>query len=235
MGSNDSKWEQPIHPVTVPDFYLGKYPVTNAQFAAFLQDYGNDRVKEGEYAGREIIDPFRWGLQNINDQWQPATGFENHPIVAVSWYGAVEYCKWLSAQTAQPYRLPSEAEWEFAARGGNAGLNFRYAGGNKLKEVGWYEKNSHVETKPVGLKLPNELELYDMSGNVWEWCADHWRENYDGAPQDGSAWTEGGDADRRVVRGGSWGDDDDYCRVSVRYWYFTLGRYYIIGFRLARY
>ena len=135
--------------------------------------------------------------------------FEDHPVINVTWYGAIAYCDWLSEKEGQPYRLPSEAEWEYVARGGVKSKDFLFAGGHKLKEVGWYSKNSHGQTKPVGLKQPNELGLYDMSGNVDEWCADHWHENYNGAPNDGSAWVTGGDASRRVVRGGSWYDNDE--------------------------
>ena len=133
------------------------------------------------------------------------------------------------------FRLPSEAEWEFAARGGRNTNGFKYAGSNKLKEVGWYDENSYYETKPVGLKFPNELGLYDMSGNVYEWCADAWHGNYEDAPEDGSAWMEGGDQNIRVVRGGSWDGVTLNCRVADRYRFITDDRSSLIGFRLARY
>ena len=160
---------------------------------------------------------------------------DDHPIVGISWNDAVAYCQWLSRLSGKDYRLPSEAEWEYAARGGHKSLGFRYAGSNKLKEVGWYSLNSHGETKPVGLKLSNELGLYDMSGNVREWCADHWHDNYGGAPNDGRAWVGVGDSAVRVVRGGSWLNFHSSCRASDRYWLGTGNWNSIFGFRLARY
>ncbi len=235
MGSDEYDSQKPIHKVTVPDFYLGKYPVTNAEFARFLNDYQSYKVKNGKYAGERIIEEQRWGMQLDNGQWKPAPGFEDHPIIYVTWYGAVTYCQWLSQESGHIYRLPSEAEWEYAARGGKYSQSFKYAGGNQLKEVGWYDQNSHSETKPVGLKQPNELGLYDMSGNVWEWCADHWHDNYKDAPQDGSAWEEGGDKDLRVLRGGSWNFDDINCRVSFRNGLGAVYRNLDFGFRVSRY
>jgi len=215
MGNNESEHEdeKPAHPVTVPDFYLGKYPVTQALWQAVM--------------GKENNPSYFKGL--------------NRPVESVSWDDTQVFLEKLKEQTGKTYRLPSEAEWEYAARGGKpspsgaGGQSGAYAGGNKLKEVGWYNDNSHGETKPVGMKLPNELGLYDMSGNVWEWCADVWHDNYDHAPADGSAWLTGGDQGRRVVRGGSWYDDDYYCRVSYRDYYYTDDWYYSIGFRLAGY
>ncbi len=221
----------------IPDFYMGKYPVTNVQYAAFLNDYGNDTVKTGDYAGQNMIDEHSWGVQQINDAWQAVEGFEQHPVINVTWYGANEFCDWLSEKTEKNYCLPSEVKWEYAARGGNQSMNFKFAGSNKLKEVGWYNKNSHSETKPVGLKLPNELGIFDMSGNVWEWCADVWHSDseFENAPQDGRARMEGDDQERRVVRGGSWFFVDYVCRVSLRSYRDAYIRYVVIGFRISRY
>ncbi|QQS30955.1 MAG: formylglycine-generating enzyme family protein [Sphingobacteriales bacterium] len=128
--------------------------------------------------------------------------------------------------------MPTEAQWEYAARGGQLRGEYNYAGSNKLKEVGWYDQNSHSETKDVGLKIPNELGLYDMSGNVWEWCADNWHTDYKGAPQDGSAW-EGGDSAFRVLRGGSWFNLAVSCAVAYRFNNHPDGDYNNIGFRLV--
>ncbi|MBK8965904.1 MAG: formylglycine-generating enzyme family protein, partial [Lewinellaceae bacterium] len=132
--------EQPVHDVTVSGFYLGKLPVTQMLWQAVMGDTPS-RFPGGQ-----------------------------RPVEQVSWDDAQKFVKKLQDQTRLPFRLPSEAEWEFAARGGVYNLNHNYAGSNRLKEVGWYNLNSHGETKLAGLKYPNELGLYDMSGNVWEWC-----------------------------------------------------------------
>ncbi|NUO01600.1 MAG: formylglycine-generating enzyme family protein [Saprospiraceae bacterium] len=196
---------RPVHKVTVKDFYLCKYPVTQALWRAVM----------GE-------DPPELAFK----------GSGNRPVERVSWDDTQLFIQQLNELTG--YRLPTEAEWEYAARGGIYGQGFKYAGSNKLKEVGWYDENSHDETKPVGLKFPNELSLYDMSGNVWEWCQDVWHENYDGAPDDGSVWMEGGDQNLRVVRGGSWDYNTDYCRVARRGGSYLDIRTSLFGFRLAR-
>ncbi len=236
MGDNQSpdKRQKPEHLVTVPTFYMAQYTVTNAQYAVFLNEYGSSTVKTGEYAGEEMVNEYRWGVQKEENAWRPALGYEQHPIVEVSWYGAVTYCQWLSEKTGQKYRLPSEAEWEYAARGGKHSLGFPYAGSHRLAEVAWYDENSYGETHPVGLKAPNELGLHDMSGNVREWCADHWHRNYNNAPKDGSAWIKGGDTSRRVLRGGSWVYYTRDCRSSYRYLNYPNDRYSNYGFRLVR-
>ncbi|MDX1942862.1 MAG: formylglycine-generating enzyme family protein [Saprospiraceae bacterium] len=208
MGNDDEsayRWEKPAHLVHAPSFHLGKYPVTQALWESVMGE--NPSYFKGS----------------------------NRPVEQVSWDDVQIFIEKLNKITKRNYRLPSEVEWEYAARGGKQSKGFQFSGGNKLKEVGWYRENSHDETKPVGLKLPNELGLYDMSGNVREWCADAWHENYEGAPEDGSVWTTGGDQARRVVRGGSWSSLDDSCRVSNRYFSLADIRSYYRGFRLAGY
>ncbi len=209
MGNNESEYgeEKPAHRVTVPDFHLAKYPVTQGLWNQVM------------------------GAENNRSEFQGL----DRPVERVSWDDTKVFLDKLNKQTNKNFRLPSEAEWEYAARGGKYSKDCIYAGSNKLKEVGWYNANSHGETKPVGLKLPNELGLYDMSGNVWEWCADVWHKNYDDAPQDGSAWLSGGEQARRVVRGGSWYGYVYNCRVSNRSRYFIDYGYFNIGFRLAGY
>ncbi len=133
------------------------------------------------------------------------------------------------------YKLPSEAQWEFAARGGMYGIHdgFRYAGSKNAAEVGWYDRNSNYQTKPVALKLPNQLELYDMSGNVREWCMDEYSE-LDGLSRDGHAMQEASTV-LKLLRGGSWYSLTDYVRVSIRNRSDQRSNYDIVGFRLARY
>ncbi len=218
MGSNRYEYEKPIHKVAVNNFAIGKYPVTQAVWKAVM-------------AGTDREDPayFKHPLR---------------PVEQVSWDDVLLFLQRLNAlpevkaqneQENRQFRLPSEAQWEFAARGGKLSQGFEYAGSNKLKEVGWYTLNSHGETQPVGLKMPNELGLHDMSGNVWEWCADTWHDNYEGAPTDGSVWIDGGGKARRVVRGGSWFNSDDNCRCAIRDRYSSDSRSGDVGFRLARY
>ncbi len=232
MGSEENIHEQPVHEVQVTDFYLGKYPVTVKQYMEFVEETGTRYPEWLDQGNRYNI------FTGTDNHYKPLEAVllkENHPIVGISWMDAMAYCKWLGEKTRKEYRLPSEAEWEYAARGGRLSSGFKYSGSNKLKEVGWYSKNSQEETKGVGLKLPNELGLYDMSGNVLEWCADYWHGSFKGAPSNGSAWIKGGDKDDRVVRGGSWDDDDRLCRVSYRLGDYVYDRLNFVGFRVARY
>lgn len=241
MGSKDGESnEKPPHPVTVSDFYLGRYEVTNEEYASFLNAYGSDEVKAGAYAGQKMIyEETNFGLVKNGNSWQPVTGKEQHPVVYVTWYGATEYATWLREQTGQRWRLPTEAEWEYAA-GGGVGERTRYAGTDNDSELGnfaWYDSNSGSTTHAVGSKRPNSMGLYDMSGNVYEWCADWYGKTYYGTlderkstqnpkgPPSGSY---------RVLRGGSWGDDVYYCRVSLRSYNVPDDWNGLNGFRLAR-
>jgi formylglycine-generating enzyme required for sulfatase activity len=181
MGSDKRDDEKPPHEVIVPSFYIGKFQITQKQWQAVMGK------NPSHFKGDEL------------------------PVEGVSWHDAQAFCEKLRVMTGKAYRLPSEAEWEYACRAGTTG---NYAG--KLDEMAWYRGNSENQTHPVGQKKPNAFGLYDMHGNVWEWCEDVWRENYNGAPTDGSAWTDGGNQDRRVLRGGSWGLNDNYCRSAYR-------------------
>lgn len=146
-----------------------------------------------------------------------------------------EFIKKLNAKTGEKYHLPTEAEWEYGARGG-AKDEYLYSGSNDLDEVGWYRDNSGGKIHPVGQKQPNQLGLYDMSGNVWEWVQDCWHEHYNGAPRDGGAWLEdsNGDCSRRDLRGGSWYDISGNSRVAYRSGNDADNRLFDLGFRLAR-
>ncbi|WP_020570503.1 formylglycine-generating enzyme family protein [Neolewinella persica] len=163
---------------------------------------------------------------------------KNRPVEYVNWHEARRFCAVLSMLTVgKPdfFRLPSEAEWEYAARTG--ARETVYAGSNQLGEVAWHDGNNEKETMPVGLLLPNAFGLYDLSGNVWEWCEDDWHDDYKNHPGNSAAWkdgeTEEARASLRVLRGGSWDYVARNCRCANRYWFRpgNRGRYY--GFRLA--
>lgn len=154
------------------------------------------------------------------------------PVEQVSWDEANEFIRRLNALTQKRYRLPTEAEWEYAARSG--GREETYAGGENLDELGWYSKNSGSKTHPVGQKNPNGLGLHDMSGNVWEWVADDWHGGYQGAPTDGKAWVDDPRVAKRVIRGGCWGSIARYCWSAMRESLESSRSTQNIGFRLAR-
>jgi formylglycine-generating enzyme required for sulfatase activity len=196
--------ELPQHEVTVPQFFMGRYPVTQAQWRVVA------------------------AMPQVKSELQPDPSRfkgDNRPVERVNWYDAVEFCARLSAHTSRQYRLPSEAEWEYACR---AGTTTPFYFGNTLTtEVANYNGNStyadgpkgeyREETTPVDhFGIANAFGLSDMHGNVYEWCQDHLHSNYEGAPTDGSAWIEGGDADRRILRGGSWDYDPRFCRSAFR-------------------
>ena len=208
--------------ITVPDFYLAETPVTQELWRAVMgKDPADLRFK----------------------------GNDKNPVERVSWLDIVEgnpdtkepaFLQKLNSTKGvkyQNYKLPPEAMWQFAAQGGNQSKDYEYAGSNHLKEVGWYDKNSHGETKPVKLKMPNELGFYDMSGNVEEWCQDKWTTDLKKLPKNGlpNILADDDKNDIRVLRGGSWFSNDSSCRVSYRYGLISNYRYDFIGFRLSRY
>ncbi|MDL1958219.1 MAG: SUMF1/EgtB/PvdO family nonheme iron enzyme [Deltaproteobacteria bacterium] len=213
MGSPESEegridWEGPLHRVMVPDFYMGRHPVTNEEYGLFLKD--NPDVPEPEY----------WADRQYNQPRQP--------VVGVIWDDAKKYAKWAGL------RRPTEAEWEYACR---ANTQTRYYPGDKeedLDRAGWYNKNSGNQLHPVGEKEPNSFGLYDMHGNVWEWVEDDWHDNYNGGPNDGRAWSDSPRGSHRVIRGGSWGFDAPYCRSAIRYGRPPSLRFNDLGFRLSR-
>ncbi|MGV8135998.1 MAG: formylglycine-generating enzyme family protein [Mangrovibacterium sp.] len=209
MGSNDGgDDEKPVHSVSVNDFYMGKYEVSFAQYDAYCIATG--RSKPDDWMGRG-----------------------NRPVVNVSWDDAVAYCRWLSQKTGKHYRLPTEAEWEYAARGGNKSKGYKYSGSSTTDNVAWSSENSDNKPHPVGQKQPNELGIYDMSGNVWEWCSDWYDVNYyDYSPQNNPTGPSSGSL--RVRRGGCWHYYPDYCRVSYRDYCSPNSSYRINGFRVIR-
>ena len=204
MGSyNGEDNEKPIHTVTIGDFYIGKYEVTQRQWMEIM---GNN---PSYFKGDRL------------------------PVEQVSWYDILVFIRKLNAKTGANYRLPTEAEWEYAARGGNQSSGYKYVGSNNVDEVAWYSNNSDRKTHSVGRKKPNELGLYDMSGNVWEWCQDYFDKNYYSIsilnnPEGPSTGED------RVIRGGRWGNNDIYVRVANRDYCDPDGRDFGIGFRLVR-
>ena len=155
---------------------------------------------------------------------------DNLPVEQVSWNDIQEFITKLNTMTGKTFRLPTEAEWEYAARGGNKSKGYKYSGSNTLDNVAWYTNNSSSKTHPVGQKQPNELGLYDMSGNVWEWCQD-WYGSYSSSSQTNPTGPSSGSY--RVLRGGSWYHFARICRVSYRLNSDPDDRYNLNGFRLV--
>lgn len=193
--------EKPVHQVTVSDFRMGKYEVTQKQWKEIMTN-----------------NPSRF------------KNCEDCPVEDVSWDDIQEFIKKLNLKSGKNYRLPTEAEWEYAARGGSAGSPTLYAGSNNIVEVAWYSENSGGKTHPVGQKKPNELGLHDMAGNVWEWCND-WHGNYGSGNQSNPKGSSTGSI--RVLRGGSWGYFARGCRGAYRYYGNPGIRNGYYGFRLV--
>lgn len=157
------------------------------------------------------------------------------PVESISWDDVQKFLKKINQKyPGQNYRLPTEAEWEYAACGGQQSKGYTYAGSNDVADVAWYDGNSDNKTHPVGGKKANELGIFDLSGNVWEWCQDIWHDNYQGAPTDGNAWTTGSNSAFRVCRGGAWYNSSSNCRVANRLNVVPAVRLNYVGFRLAR-
>ena len=207
QGNDANSNEKPAHRVTLRDYYIGETEVTQALWQAVMGD--NPSYFQGD-------------LQR--------------PVEQVSWNDCQEFIKKLNALTGRNFRLPTEAEWEYAARGGNKSNGYKYAGSNTIGNVAWYESNSKSKTHPVKGKQANELGLYDMSGNVWEWCSDWYKgEYYKTSPQMNPTGPESGGilSSLRVYRGGSWSYYARYCRVSCRYCGTPGNGDYGLGLRLA--
>jgi formylglycine-generating enzyme required for sulfatase activity len=195
--------ESPSHLVNIRAFQIGKYEVTLGQWRAVM-----GRVPSGS--------------KNCDDSC---------PVGNVSWDDAQLFIQKLNASTTGGFRLPTEAEWEYACR---ADSKTTYCGGNKLDELAWYDQNSKVNQNPVGKKKPNAFGLYDMTGNVWEWVQDCRHTNYIGAPTDGSAWETACEGDRRRIRGGAWNSEAKYARAALRVSFAPSTRFFYTGLRLAK-
>ena len=224
MGLPENKEEpqaSPQHQVTVSPFLMGKYSVTQAQWKAVTALPKRERYLNADSA-------------NFKG--------ENLPVEQVSWDDAVEFCQRLSKHTGREYRLPSEAEWEYACRALTTTpfyvgpkITTDLANYNGSSTCGYGSKGqSRGQTTEVGsFEIANAFGLYDMHGNVWEWCADYWHKSYEGAPTDGSAWTMGGDDSWRVLRGGSWHSSPRYCRSTYRHGNARDNKNYSFGFRVV--
>ncbi|MDB9406713.1 SUMF1/EgtB/PvdO family nonheme iron enzyme [Microcystis sp. CS-574] len=221
-GGDGFKKEGPQHLVKVPAFYMSQTPITQAQWQAIAATAKIDinlKTNPSRFKGDEL------------------------PVERVNWYEATEFCKRLSRETKREYRLPSEAEWEYACRAGTTTAfhfgetitadlaNYRGTKTYADEPTGEYRQ----QTTPVGQFPPNAFGLYDMHGNVWEWCADTWHGNYYGAPRDGSVWIENGNNNYSPLRGGSWFNFPRLCRSAYRDYYYSRRDYYcdFIGFRVV--
>ena len=189
MGSSDDNWALPVHSVILSTFYLGKFEVTQAQWRAVMG-----------------TSPSYF------------SGCDDCPVERVSWDDAHAFIQKLNQASGRNYTLPTEAQWEYGAGGGTTNRT-KWAGTNDENLFGnyaWFFDNSNGQTHPVGTKNPNDLGLYDMSGNVLEWCEDDWHDVYQGAPADGSAWIDSPRNSYRMFRGGGWDYDPSGCRVAFR-------------------
>ena len=210
-AGRDSR-ETSQHQVTLRPFFMSKYPITQNQYQAIM---GNNPSY------------FKGG---------------NRPVERVNWEDAIQFCRQLFKRTGKGYMLPSESQWEYACRAGTT-TPF-YFGETITSELVNYDGNYTYGKAPkgkyrgkttgVGNFPPNSFGLYDMHGNVWEWCQDIWHSNYDGAPVDGNAWVNRGNSTRRVRRGGSWDHGPRRCRSAFRNYYLSVGTNdYYFGFRLV--
>jgi formylglycine-generating enzyme required for sulfatase activity len=218
-GEQDSSTDQdPQHSVTLGGFWMGKYELTQGQWKAII--------------GGTNPSWFQSGLNGVPD----GTNTDNRPVEGVSYNDIPAFIIALNNATGKTFRLPSEAEWEYACR---AGTTTRFYWGDDLdytaiSNYAWYWDNSGNQTHDVGGKTANAFGLYDMSGNVWEWCEDDWHDDYTDAPTGGQTWVDSPRGSYRVFRGGSWSNGSYYCRSAIRYGYDPTYAGSTVGFRLSR-
>ncbi|MEK7728455.1 MAG: SUMF1/EgtB/PvdO family nonheme iron enzyme, partial [candidate division KSB1 bacterium] len=210
MGSNDYGDEKPLHQVSVAAFYMDKYEVTVAQYQKFL-----------------VANP----AQDRPNNWTEQLQNTNRPVVNVSWHDAVAYCEWMSKQRGKRVRLPTEAEWEYAARGGLSGKKYPWGDDISTSNANFYSSDKTNALQDVGRYSPNNYGLYDMAGNVWEWCSSLYKP-YPYKRDDGRESLS--TIEPRVLRGGSWLNYPNYLRCANRYSYVPSDRYDLIGFRCSQ-
>lgn len=214
QGSDADSDEKPTHQVTLSDYYIGETEVTQELWQAVMGTTIQEQAKKSTY-GTSL-----YGVGN------------SYPMYYISWNDCQTFISKLNSLTGKNFRLPTEAEWEYAARGGQKSKGYKYAGSHTLtlSNVAWYDGNSSYETHPVKQKQANELGLYDMSGNVWEWCQDRWG-SYSSSWQTNPKGPSSGS--NRVIRGGSWYYSASYCRVAIRNYDSPGNRNYNLGFRVV--
>lgn len=219
MGSDKYFISEPEHSISLSAYSISKYEITNELFAQFLNEYGSQFIKNGQYKGEsmcweeESFGGGNFGLEEVDGEWQVATnGFDNNPAIHITWFGAYEFCRYYGG------RLPTEAQWEYAAIGAAESNNYTYSGSNTLSEVGWYGEYSLTppfgETHPVGMKTANEIGLHDMTGNAGEWCADWYATPYDTSQEADPTGPQNGKY--KVIRGGAWSDKEYDMNVKMR-------------------
>jgi formylglycine-generating enzyme required for sulfatase activity len=221
--------EKPLHSVEISKgFWIGQTEVTNGQWDAFIKATGYDGTEDPEY------------LRHHRDWNNFASDAPDYPVVCVSWYNVTAFCQWLTRREAEAgrlpegyeYRLPTEAEWEFAAREGKENEQNRYVGGSRIGRVAWFINNSQGHTHPVGQKKDNSLRIFDMSGNVWEWCWDKYDPGYySRSPTSNPTGPDSGW--NRVYRGGAWLEGEMHCRTSNRDFHPPDHAEKHLGFRVA--
>lgn len=230
--------ETPAHVVRMGNFYISKYLITVKEFREFIiaTGYHTTAEKEGTsvtlaYNGdAKIQQGITWEYDAAGNKRDASQ--DDQPVVHVSWDDAEAYCNWLSNATKKKFRLPSEAEWEFAARGGDSSKGYRFSGSNNYLDIGWFTDNSGNQTHAVGQKKANELGLYDMNGNVWEWVNDWYNEAYYAtSPEDNPKGPANGQF--KLMRGGSWNNAPDVCTVCFRNCKKPDVRKGTYGFRIA--
>lgn len=231
MGGSEGL-DTPAHAVSLGDYLIGRFEVTNAQYKVFCDEAGYP-YPDAEWSPD--------GVRTMSDLKDKP----KYPAVGINWEDAVAYCDWLKQKTGKPYRLPTEAEWEKAARGGleqniypwgneefDWGGTYRANCGSDSDNDRIRKKDGYLYTSPVGSFPPNGYGLYDMAGNAWEWCADHYDKPYEaGYPETNQQVSEGGE--KRSLRGGSWFGGPSRMKCAARLWNYPLIRYASTGFRVA--
>lgn len=253
--------EKPVHKVKLNDFYIGKYEVTVRQYKEFIADKTYKEFEKYGVSHRlpSAPDSVWWqGHPDAETYWKGQVAEwwgckNNFPMFYVSWFDAVAYCNWLSDKTGlekcysinadggvdfdinkNGYRLPTEAEWEYAASGGSKSNGYRFSGSNNFNEVAWVDDNTLLSgPKSIGTKKANELGIYDMSGNVWEWCTDYYSPYYYGNSPSDNPVNEALTG-YKVIRGGSWHYRVDYATITARDGPKPGYTNYNYGFRVVR-